>query len=160
MTILVCQCGARLNAPGATPGRSGKCPSCGSVLRVPDAANASPVVENPPDPSPTAHGLEIAPHAVFVRVRARRRRKASRPSFGDKLDAWQGLVPRPDKPESKLWESLLYPLWDTTGLAFLVIFSILWWFLAFIPFSFAVEGEILGSPLAGIGVGCPPKIGY
>jgi hypothetical protein len=119
------------------------------VLRVPDSADVSPAVQNsPPDSSPTAHGLEIAPHAVFVRFRARRRRKPSRPSFVDKLEAWHGLVHRPDKPEAKLWESLLYPLWDTSGLAFLVIFSVLWWFLAFIPFSSAVEGTILGSPLA------------
>jgi len=66
----------------------------------------------------------------------------------DKLSAWQGLVPRPDKPEAKLWESLLYPFWDVDGLLYLVIFSILWWFLTFIPFSFALDGVVSGGPVA------------
>jgi hypothetical protein len=146
VTILVCQCGARLNAPGATPGRSGKCPACGSVLRVPDAAIDSPV-EDPHDQTPTSHGLEIAPHAVQVRLRARRRRKPSKPSFLDKLEAWQGLVRRPNKPEARIWESLLYPCWDIDGLVFLVIFSIIWWALMFVPFSLALDGATLNNPI-------------
>ena len=34
-TVLVCRCGKRISAPGATPGRVGRCPACGAMLRVP-----------------------------------------------------------------------------------------------------------------------------
>jgi hypothetical protein len=36
MSILFCQCGARIHAPNARPGRRGRCPQCGSTLIVPD----------------------------------------------------------------------------------------------------------------------------
>lgn len=42
--IVVCACGMRLKAPGAHPGRVGRCPGCGSALRMPDA----PPVEGAP----------------------------------------------------------------------------------------------------------------
>ena len=35
VTILVCACGQRVRAPGATPGRIGRCPGCGGPLEVP-----------------------------------------------------------------------------------------------------------------------------
>jgi hypothetical protein len=143
------------------------------MLRVPDTASAPSLVDQsadlstlensaprgrgssrvvaPPrpaiDPSPSPDGLENNPPPVYARRRARRRRKST-PSFVDKLSAWQGLVPRPDKPETKLWESLRYPFWDVDGLLFLVILSILWWFLTFIPFSFLVDRVVPGGPLA------------
>ena len=34
--LLLCSCGRRIKAPGATPGRVGRCPSCGALLRVPE----------------------------------------------------------------------------------------------------------------------------
>ncbi len=55
---------------------------------------------------------------------------------------------RPDRSEAELWKSLLYPFWDVNGLLFLAIFSILWWFLTFVPFSFLVDGEVPGGPIA------------
>jgi hypothetical protein len=146
VTILVCQCGARLNAPEATPGRAGKCPACGSALRVPEVVGSARRAIDPPR---AADGLDESPPAVFVPPRTRRRDSAkSKPTFVDKLDAWQGLVARPDRPEADLWNSLLYPFWDVNGLLFLVIFSILWWFLTFVPFSFLLDGEVPGGPIA------------
>src|SRR5260370_1033715 len=38
MTILVCACGKRVRAPGARPGRVGRCPACGRSLEVPTDA--------------------------------------------------------------------------------------------------------------------------
>jgi hypothetical protein len=35
VTILVCACGRRVRAPGARPGRVGRCPACGRLLEVP-----------------------------------------------------------------------------------------------------------------------------
>ena len=34
--ILVCGCGMRIKAPGARPGRVGRCPACGGRLEVPE----------------------------------------------------------------------------------------------------------------------------
>jgi hypothetical protein len=99
--ILVCPCGKRLRAPGARPGRVGRCPSCGGELRVPEEAPAAaePVEETPP-PRP---------------------RKAKRKSAGAGSTAiWDGLVKAPGRPE-EMRESLLYPLWGATGVAVLVI---------------------------------------
>ena len=36
VSILVCGCGLKVRAAGATPGRLGRCPRCGGELRVPD----------------------------------------------------------------------------------------------------------------------------
>jgi hypothetical protein len=54
----------------------------------------------------------------------------------DKLEAWHGFVRQPESPETSPWGSLLYPVWDFTGLMFLITFSILWWFITFAPFAF------------------------
>ena len=37
VTILVCACGKRVRAPGARPGRVGRCPACGRSLKAPAA---------------------------------------------------------------------------------------------------------------------------
>ena len=47
VSILVCGCGLKIRAAGATPGRLGRCPKCGGELRVPD-------VEQPPGGNPFA----------------------------------------------------------------------------------------------------------
>ena len=40
VTILVCACGKRVRAPGARPGRVGRCPACGRSLKAPAATGA------------------------------------------------------------------------------------------------------------------------
>ncbi len=42
VTVLVCHCGKRISAPGATPGRVGKCPACGAVLQIPSGPAPAP----------------------------------------------------------------------------------------------------------------------
>ena len=49
VTILVCPCGCRLKTTGMVPGRKGRCPSCGNMIRVPDDApvpSESPVADD------------------------------------------------------------------------------------------------------------------
>lgn len=42
VTILVCPCGRRLKVAGLAPGKSGRCPSCGALIRVPEPDAAPP----------------------------------------------------------------------------------------------------------------------
>src|SRR5438270_6821165 len=52
--ILSCDCGLRMKAKGATPGRVGRCPKCGRTLRVPDPSE-------PPEVEPVARGYGLTP---------------------------------------------------------------------------------------------------
>ena len=122
VTILVCACGMRLKAAGAYPGRLGRCPACGAPLRVPDRAP-------PPTPPARAHDeipddrAEPRPSAArssaFVASPGRSGAASSRRDAGRRGD-WNGLLPVPARPETRLRESLLYPFWGVTGLALLV----------------------------------------
>lgn len=54
--IVVCACGARLKAPGARPGRVGRCPGCGASLRIPDAPRAETAQGPGAEPKPKPKG--------------------------------------------------------------------------------------------------------
>jgi len=101
--IMICDCGKRLRAPGAVPGRVGRCPACGGTLRVP-AAPPPPEAPRPP---------------------VKKRRKAP---AAPATAIWDGLIAPPTRPETRLWESLLYPLWGATGLSLLIFLPPLLWF--------------------------------
>src|SRR5204863_9290224 len=58
--ILVCDCGMRMRAPGAVPGRVGRCPQCGGRLRVPDEF-ASPKAKRLDEEEPAAGGYRLEP---------------------------------------------------------------------------------------------------
>src|SRR4030088_328686 len=82
--VLVCACGKRLRAPGAKPGRVGRCPSCGGTMRVPEVLAATlPLpkqrqgegfeVEPPPPPQiadegPTAGGYLVPEDGTPARI--------------------------------------------------------------------------------------------
>lgn len=42
---LICSCGRRLKTTGMTPGKRGRCPVCGSLIRVPDAPTPTVAAE-------------------------------------------------------------------------------------------------------------------
>jgi hypothetical protein len=125
--ILVCDCGKRLRAPGAVPGRVGRCPSCGGTLRVPDAPPEEPA----------------APQAPAAPVR---KKKPKRPARKAETTIWDGLVRVPARPEERLRDSLLYPLWGATGIASLVILPPLLWITSyFAVIGFAAVWSFQGS---------------
>lgn len=120
----------RLKAAGAVPGRVGKCPGCGGLLRVPDA---KPVAAMAPEPEGEAYaegyGLGAAspsrPSSYSAsRVRSPRNSQGSNSAHQSK---WNGLIRVPSQPESRLRESLLYPLWGETGIALLLLIPPLLW---------------------------------
>lgn len=99
MTILICTCGKRVKAPGARPGRVGRCPACGSMLEVsPElaescsgsiAAAGKPLGSRSPggaegeDDSPPAGGYSVEPA----------RRSRSRRTGGKAKPPLTSLVP-------------------------------------------------------------------
>jgi hypothetical protein len=122
--ILVCACGKRLRAPGARPGRVGRCPACGDVLRVEDsstvAAPANPTLDNEP--------------RAALNGQPKKRRKKRSEAQGEN---WNGFVSAPARRESRIRESFLYPLWGAPGISILVFLPPLLWITS-IPFSTVV----------------------
>lgn len=54
------QCGKQLRTPDETAGRQAKCPQCGAIMQIPNAAAAPPAAEPPPSPfgGPASGGAE------------------------------------------------------------------------------------------------------
>jgi hypothetical protein len=149
VTILVCACGMRLKAAGATPGRVGKCPACGGLLRVPDDGAAAPPPPPPPDPESTAGAYALsaasAPRAsTYAPQRDRSRRAGSAPAT--RRNGW---IRVPPQPETRFRDSLLYPLWGETGIALLLLMPPAFWF-ATIPILTVVSAWSSGSLGAGL----------
>jgi hypothetical protein len=117
VTVLVCACGKRLNAAGAVPGRLGRCPACGARFRVPPAAAPRQPEEALPARAP------VGPSA-FVNAAGQSpvSAKTTPKRYRD------GLLLPPQRPETRLRESLLYPLWGATGLGLLLFMPPLFWF--------------------------------
>ena len=162
VTVLVCRCGKRISAPGATPGRVGRCPACGAVLRIPRGGSVSdepgsgdpssapagdPLVYHVTAP-PVARASERA-SAAESRSTGERRKKKKPVGLIERLETWEGLVRRPEPSKSGFWNGLLYPLWDANGLAFLVIFPIMWWLIALPTFEYA--SAVVGGEAGGLG---------
>ncbi|MEJ7638285.1 MAG: hypothetical protein WKF75_09995 [Singulisphaera sp.] len=156
--ILVCGCGMRLKAAGAYPGRLGKCPACGAPLRVPDLAPPAPPPSPPPaqshdatqsdraEPKPSA-----ARSSTFVASPGRSGPTSSRRDAESRGD-WNGLLPVPARPETRLRESLLYPFWGVTGLALLVFLPPALWItslptLGMLTLTSSLPGQV---QLAGV----------
>jgi hypothetical protein len=60
VTILTCPCGMRLKATGASPGKSGRCPKCGGMLKVPDESRPVPSVGWSEEDETLGTGYDIA----------------------------------------------------------------------------------------------------
>ncbi|APW62331.1 hypothetical protein [Paludisphaera borealis] len=170
VTVLVCRCGKRISAHGATPGRVGKCPACGAVLQIPHGSASTPEPEptvprsadapTPSSASPLVYHVMDAPvtrtpdRGVPPDNQSRsadvKRRKNKKPvGLIERLEEWEGLVRRPEPSESGFWNGLLYPFWDANGLAFLVIFPIMWWLIALPTFEYL--SAVVGGETGAIG---------
>ena len=155
--ILVCDCGKKLRAPGAIPGRVGRCPACGGMLRV-----AGPLTESPPPPlsdgvsKPPSPLSATAPGAP-VAAPSRKRRKRRNPETAG-TEIWDGLVAAPTRPETRIRDSLLYPLWGATGIAALVILPPLLWVMSVMFYEGTmalVEGKENPAGLMGLLIAMP-----
>ncbi|HEU5116151.1 MAG TPA: hypothetical protein VFT74_05685 [Isosphaeraceae bacterium] len=147
--IVVCSCGRRLNVRGAKPGRVGKCPSCGSTFRVPETgfpAGSPPRTGKRPraskpklgdlaasneDEHPGGYGLapvslDDEPSSALVKgpppppANPERLGDPKKPRTSIEAVGRGGVLPLPKQGEATPFGSLLYPLWDGYGLAWLI----------------------------------------
>src|SRR5262245_51057364 len=118
MTVptLVCDCGMRMKAPGAVPGRVGRCPRCGGRLRVPDEWPCDGPKQAGGD-EPVGGGYDLAPEAettvhVLPRTKPKpARRQRETPVAPQRRGAMaDGLLPVLEQPERGWLASFLYPL--------------------------------------------------
>ena len=143
VSILVCGCGMKIRAPGATPGRVGRCPSCGGELRVPDFLPADePTRSRPADDASPVDGYGLNPNKERVVQRKKGRSKPSditppRVGFVEKKSALPtagGILPALEKTETSAFASILYPLRSADSLAVIASLTvILWLFTILVP---------------------------
>ena len=139
--ILSCECGLRMKAKGATPGRLGKCPRCGRMLRVPEAGGAAE-----DEPIARGYGLKSGPPpdpAEPSPVPSSPRKAKRRPEPAE--------VPR--RPEAWWWPDLVYPLRKVEGLMMVASLGTVSWVLTVLlpelGLAFISDAEKLGSGTLG-----------
>jgi hypothetical protein len=159
VSIMVCGCGLRVRAPGATPGRVGRCPNCGGELRVPDPPppEASKRVSTSDSAGP-GYGLERVKEPT---VRTRRPSRPAditppRASFIERKAPGpmaDGLLPTLDRTETSWFASFLYPLRGADSLGVIAaLTAILWLFTILVPeycVSLMGDADDMGVPTMG-----------
>lgn len=113
--ILLCECGLRVNAPNATPGRLGRCPNCGGRLRVPEA---------PPVPTEGPPILRVA-EARPEPPRRPRRKKPAAPL----PTATGGLLSPLEHPERGVAGSIIYPLRGAESMGVILVLAVAIWMI-------------------------------
>jgi hypothetical protein len=130
---LVCSCGKRLKAVGATPGRLGRCPKCGQMLRMPEAQPApvvssiEPQCDAPEDVASGGYAVSPASHELRPPTFFAASHETQSGSESARLSGQRGLIPAPTALETRFRDSLLYPFWDDQCLAVLVFLPAALW---------------------------------
>jgi hypothetical protein len=162
VAVLVCGCGLKVRAPGATPGRVGRCPKCGGELRVPDFL---PRVEPPPAAKPSSgqdgagYGLKPAREHSPRKSRGKSDRSGFTPprtGFIERksdLPMAGGILPPLKQTEKSWFASILYPLRSADSLAVILwLTPILWLFTILVPeycLSLMSMADDMGTPTVG-----------
>ncbi len=163
VSILVCGCGLKVRAQGATPGRVGRCPSCGGELRVPDSLPPEqPARARTHDDEPGAgagYGLKPPGKRSVGTRKGRAKPSDITPPRGGFVERKSGLpmaggILPPLKFTEKSWfASILYPLRSADSLAVVAsMTAILWLFTILVPeYCLALMGdaEDMGKGLVG-----------
>ena len=158
--ILTCECGLRVKAPGATPGRVGRCPNCGGTLKMPDgpAREGRKPKRQHEDGGPGAYHLEPVSEATLL-VPSRSRPSPDLPSRGTFVERKStkpmadGFLPPLERPETNWFASILYPLRGAESLGMIGATSgLLWLFTILIPeYCLTLMGDAasMGAPTIG-----------
>lgn len=164
--ILVCECGMRVRAPGATPGRVGRCPQCGRRLEAPAPGELKLVpVEEPTDPVEVESrpgdgyllGSESHPAGGRSQVATPSpeppRRAAPKPPRSHAPMA-DGILPTLERPEDWWLPSLLYPLRGAESLAMVAILGTAFWVSTVLIPEYCLglwrDANALGTPSMGM----------
>lgn len=157
--ILVCECGMRLKAPGAVPGRVGRCPKCKGMLKFPEVTvPAASIVED--EPSSVGYFLEpgsAAPSSSSTprgEPRARKRRlKPTSDAQPARTTTADGLLPSLASPETGSLASFLYPLRGPETMGFMAILGTAFWALTILLPEYCLtlmaDAESLGATAMG-----------
>lgn len=111
ISTLDCACGLRLRLPGARPGRVGRCPRCGDMIRVPDVRDGAGTAVD----RATEDGSER-------RTASREERSADWPTTRRDAGAVaidHGPIRAPKGLERNFLASLAYPLWSWSSVGVL-----------------------------------------
>ncbi len=158
--ILVCECGMPIKAPGATPGRVGKCPRCGGRLVVPDEpAAASAAVRVKPAVVPE-QGYGVTPEAVPAQSGAQsarcERRCAAESVFAERpqLPApSDGILAPLKEVESNPLASFAYPLRGAECLGVVGALSLAFWVFGVLVPEYCLtlmgDADEMGTPTLG-----------
>jgi hypothetical protein len=161
VSILVCGCGMKIRAPGATPGRVGRCPSCGGELRVPDFLPADePTRSRSADDASPAAGYGLNPKERVVSKKKGRSQPSDitppRVGFVEKKSALPmagGILPALDKPETSSFASILYPLRSADSLAVIASLTVILWLFTILVPEYCVglmgDADDMGTPTLG-----------
>jgi hypothetical protein len=157
--ILICECGLRVKAPGATPGRVGRCPNCGGPLKMPEVASPRQVSvkEEGTAGEPGYHLDPVKEASLLVPSRSRPIPGGpSRAVFTERkrtTPAADGLLPVLDRPETNWFVSILYPLRGADSLGVIATTSVvLWFFTILVPeycFTLMADADSMGAALLG-----------
>jgi hypothetical protein len=162
VSILVCGCGLKVRAAGATPGRVGRCPRCGGELRVPEfLPPVEPVEATTADPNGPEAGYGLKP-AKNHSVRKKKGRAQpsditpSRSGFVERKSALSmagGILPPLVKTETSWFASILYPLRSADSLAVIAaLTAILWLFTILVPeYCLGLMGDADGMGVPTVG---------
>jgi hypothetical protein len=158
--ILICECGLRVKAPGATPGRVGRCPNCGSPLTMPESpAPRQTRVKKPSEPD-VSGGYQLEPvKEVSLLVPSRARPILESPSRGVFVERKStapmasGFLPVFNQPETNWFVSVLYPLRGADGLGMIAMTgAVLWLFTILVPeycLTLMGDADSMGASLLG-----------
>jgi hypothetical protein len=157
--IMICECGLRLKAPGATPGRVGRCPSCGGSLRVPDTPASREPSEKKKREDPEA-GYHLQPTNEASTLVPNRTGPLPDRSAGNVFierkrpaSSVDGLLPVLDQPETTLLASIPHPVRGAESLGMVVATSVIFWiFTILVPeycLTLMADTESMGVPILG-----------
>jgi hypothetical protein len=131
VTIVVCVCGKRLRASGLVPGRVGRCPACGAEFQVPEPTAAAAASPGPAAEEILPPRAPVGSSSAFVAAVGRDSGLASERSKPQR----DGLIRLPRELETRLRDSLLYPLWGGTGVTLLLLMPLPLWLISLPTFS-------------------------
>ena len=158
--ILICECGLRVKAPGATPGRVGRCPNCGGPLTLPEAPAAQQLRLKKPREAADGDGYQLEPvKEASLLVPSRSRPIADSPSRGAFVERKStapmasGFLQALDRPETSWFASVLFPLRGADGLGMIAITSaVMWLFTILVPeycLTLMADADSMGASLLG-----------